>query len=141
KEKLDQKNLLERIGNEVVGNADRRILWLELISAINRGLPRTPGIEPGSVPDPKQFPFKRRQELYIEKIETEYFKDLSEWFSENAKARYEEGHRVLYGDDPQGEGAEPGGESGGESAGGEPPTGEGWVVELQGYHFFNEIPE
>jgi type IV pilus assembly protein PilM len=137
KEKLDQKNLLERIGNEVVGNADRRILWLELVSAINRGLPRTPGIEPGMVPDPKIFPFPQRQELYIEKIETEYFRDLTDWYTENAQARYEEGHRVLYGDDAGNE------DSAGEGEGGalEPPTGEGWVVELQGYHFFNEIPE
>jgi type IV pilus assembly protein PilM len=130
KEKLDQKSLLERIGNEVVGNADRRILWLELVSALNRGLPRTPGVEPGTVPDPKEVPFTQRRELYIERVETEYFKDVSEWFTEHVQNRYSDGHRVLYGVAP--------GEEGSEHPAAEPPTGEGWVVELQGYHFFNE---
>src|SRR5690606_29025202 len=72
-------------------------------------------------------------ELYIERVETEYFKDMSQWFTDTAQARYEEGHRILYGAAP--------GDEGNDQPAIEAPTGEGWVVELQGHHFFNEIPQ
>ncbi len=156
KERLDKKALLERIGNEVVGNTDRRILWLELMTAINLGLPRTPNVDPSVVPDPKTLPFDQRQELNIEKIETQYFTDLSEWYTAEAQRRYQNTQRELgltSSDGAAGGGAGQGGAGsasasgafgasggnagGGAASGNEPPSGEGWVIELVGHHFYN----
>ncbi|GIW93927.1 MAG: pilus assembly protein PilM [Pirellulaceae bacterium] len=143
RELLSRKTLLEKLGDEVVGNADRRILWLELITAFNQGLPRTEGVEPGTVPDPKQIPFSQRKELHIEGLESLYVSDLSQWFNEGIRKRYEETLRVIRS-------------SGNQAAGSNTPaptdqlnaatpvtgpTGEGWVLRFSGYHFYNEDAE
>lgn len=153
REQLAKKQLLERLGDEVVGNADRRILWLELITAFNQGLPRTPGVEPGSVPDPKVLPYSKRQELHIQGLETVYVEDLSKWFNDAMRKRYEEGMRVVRGapsaksdaaqTSPQGSTST--GNAFSTAAGATSmtagPTGEGWVIDFSGYHFFNEDPK
>ncbi len=139
KEKTAKKQLLERIGDEVVGNADRRILWLELLTAINQGLPRTPGVEPGTVPDPKVMPYGKRQEIHIASIETQYFEDVSTWLSEPVKKRYEEGRRVMRGEQPAADATGADGTAAAAPAETEAAlTGEGWIIEFDGYHFFNE---
>src|SRR5262249_19668820 len=47
---------LQKVGNEVVGSSDRRVLWLEVMKAINLSLPpMAPGLEPQMpTPDPKK---------------------------------------------------------------------------------------
>ncbi|MEO2010388.1 MAG: type IV pilus assembly protein PilM, partial [Pirellulaceae bacterium] len=55
--RMKKMALLQGIGREVVGNTDRRILCLELITALNLGLPLTPEIEVGTIPDPEDVPF------------------------------------------------------------------------------------
>jgi len=149
REQLAKKELLQRLGDEVVGNADRRILWLELITAFNQGLPTTPGVEPGSVPDPKTVPFSKRQELHIQGLETVYVDDLSKWFNEPRRKRYEEGLRVVRKSDQApaepssstspGALTSPGAMASGTATKG--PSGEGWVISFSGYHFFNENPD
>ncbi|MBM4000667.1 MAG: type IV pilus assembly protein PilM [Planctomycetes bacterium] len=144
KEKIAKKQLLERIGDEVVGNADRRILWLELITALNQALPRTPGVEPGTVPDPKVVPYGKRQEIHIESIETQYMEDLATWWTDPMKQRYEEGKRVMRGEQPATASGSTDGSSSTTStatAGATETaalTGDGWIIEFDGYHFFNE---
>ena len=81
---------LVALGNELSGDSDRRLLWLELLKAINRALPRTEGIEPGQVPDPTEVPISQRKELNIEYIESQYFSDLASWFTEPVRRRYME---------------------------------------------------
>jgi type IV pilus assembly protein PilM len=144
KENLDKKKLLERIGDEVVGNADRRILWLELITAVNQVLPRTEGLAPGTVPNAKDFPFDKRDELHILSVETQYFDDLSTWYTDFVKTRYQEGRGVLQGETPETANAtQPAGTFAAttttdQSAG---PKGEGFVIQLEGYHFKNSDPQ
>ena len=162
------------IGEEVVGDADRRILWLELLKAINQALPKTPGVSPRDIPDPKVLPFGQRQELFIQSVESEYFVDLSLWFSEEIKKRYNE-HTILSGiaekagvivpgiegyvapegaaaapatdfamaPDPYAAAADPYATTDPTAAAASdinipPPTGPGWVIELKGYHYFND---
>ena len=145
KEKINKKKLLERIGSEVVGNGDRRILWLELTTAINQLLPRTPGIVPGTVPDPKAVPYSKRMELYIEKVEAEYFPDLTVWYTDDIKKKYQEGQReikaLMAGASPANAKTAEGGDNqssdGSGEQQGEALTGEGWVIELTAHHFFN----
>lgn len=88
KKKLDQ---MRSIGNEVVGAADRRVLWLEVMKAINESLPPMADakkLAPGQIPDHKQLPFIKRQDLKIEYVETQRFPDLKTWFNDTVKRRY-----------------------------------------------------
>lgn len=175
-----QLNNLRAIKTEVVGSADRRVLWLELMRAINEALPAMDPVknrvQPGQIPDPKVLPFGERQDLKIEYVETQRFNDLSLWFTENVKRRYLEFHpqvaeellKKMAAADPNAPAAnpaagpldpnagQPGGIAGeggagpvGEDVLGEsnvsavplpPPTGPGWVIEIGGYHFYNERP-
>lgn len=90
----DQQKLLTQmrsIGNEVVGAADRRVLWLEVMKAINESLPPMAArgrIPVGQIPDHKQLPFTQRQDLKIEYFETQRFPDLKVWFNDTVKRRY-----------------------------------------------------
>ena len=45
---------LNSLGEEVSGNAERRLKWLEIIKAINAGVPRT-NYPDGKVPTPRSF--------------------------------------------------------------------------------------
>ena len=86
--RVQQLEELVALGNELSGDSDRRLLWLELLQAINRALPRTEGLEPGQVPDPSELPISQRKELNIEYIESQYFSDLASWFTEPVRRRY-----------------------------------------------------
>ena len=83
------------IGDEVVGASDRRLLWLELLKAINTALPWTEGVDPRAYVDYKKLPFDKRKELHIEYIESEYFPDLTTWYSTPVQDKYSELQRHL----------------------------------------------
>ncbi|MDA1177433.1 MAG: pilus assembly protein PilM, partial [Planctomycetota bacterium] len=89
----DQKNQLEmlkQLGKQVVGNAEGRILMLELVKVINESLPRPEGVDPMAV-DPLPIASGKRPEIHIEHIEMEYKTDVKEWFTEDAKKRFMQG--------------------------------------------------
>jgi type IV pilus assembly protein PilM len=175
---------LKAIGKEVVGNADRRLLWLELLKAVNQALPRDEDFQPGRIPNVKDKPFTQRKNVNIEYLESEYFPDLSKWFDESVKLRYAQtldaidetkpnvpaadpaadpagqvpgvpGQPGVPGVQPGVPGVQPGvpgvqpGVPGQPGVAGQPgqvpeitgPTGPGWVLEMNGYHFFNEDPK
>lgn len=99
------------IGEELVGNVDRRLLWLELLKAISQALPKTDfttlpngqktDYVPGTIPDNKQYPIEQRREIYIEYIETEYFPDLTTWINDpQVQAKYAEERRIAEEDAP-----------------------------------------
>jgi type IV pilus assembly protein PilM len=91
--KQKELKLLQRIGQEVAGGTDRRVLWLEVMKAINNSLPpmdptgtvHKPGDPP---PDPQKLPFIKRQDLKIEYIESQFYQDLGVWFTDQVKTRY-----------------------------------------------------
>ena len=79
---------LKSIGDQVVGNSDRRFLLLELKKAVNQALPREPGLRPGQVSD---LPLEDRVNLYIETVEMQYFggeQSLADWFDEDVQEAY-----------------------------------------------------
>jgi type IV pilus assembly protein PilM len=134
-DRKSKKALFEKIGSEVVGNADRRILWLELITALNQGLPQTPGIARGTIPDPEEIPFTSRQELFIDRVEDQYFENLTTWYTGDVKLARAATIRILGGDlEEPDENAPPTTPEAG-------PTGTGWVIEFRGHHFFNDDPD
>ncbi len=112
KERVEKYALLQQIGHEVVGTADRRVLWLELMKAINNALPPTDeSLAPGQVPDAKTLDFSKRKDLKIEYIESQYFPasgepaigdtpatwvgGLDNWFTDEVKRKYLEANPHL----------------------------------------------
>lgn len=87
---------MRAIGDEVVGAADRRVLWMEVMKAINQSLPamiepkdlKAKNLQPGQIPDHQQLPFTQRRDLKIEYFESQHFPDLKVWFTEIVKRRY-----------------------------------------------------
>jgi type IV pilus assembly protein PilM len=81
---------MQKIGREVVGSADRRVLWLEMMKALNKSLPpMVEGLDPRApTPDFKTLPFDQRKDLKISHIETQFFPELSTWFTELVKEKY-----------------------------------------------------
>jgi type IV pilus assembly protein PilM len=120
---------LNVLGEEVSGNAERRLMWLETLRALNAAIPRA-NYPDGKPPSPKALPFEDRIDIHITGVESKKYEDLSTWFTPLAtryrqeirdwatitKARPEVVEALL---------ADAG------------PTGSGWVLELKGYHYYN----
>jgi type IV pilus assembly protein PilM len=109
KAKQTELDRVKNIGEELVGNVDRRLLWLELLKAISESLPKTDfsklpngkpsGIAAGAIPDHTQYPIDLRKEIHVEYIESEYFPDLATWWAnEEMKRRYGEERRIAAGE-------------------------------------------
>ena len=168
KAKLEKVELLKKISNEVIGASDRRVLWLELMRAINTSLPpMDESLPPGApVPDPQKLDFKKRKDLKIEYIETQFFPELSAWFNDRVKTKWLEINpeaAKAAGADPAAAPVQAAPAQPDPTAGMDPqmammqgggnivvattdvsginikgPSGPGWVIELKGHHFFND---
>ncbi|MGI8981767.1 MAG: pilus assembly protein PilM [Pirellulaceae bacterium] len=178
-EKTAKLAKLRDFSTEVMGTGDRKLLWMELLVALNQSLPSTPGFE-GRIPDFKTKPFHERQELHLDYVETQYFpmgngrNGLSEWWA-GVGDKYNDDNRIAAesaaaaapgsaapaagaanppastppagtppGSTPPAAGGPslpPGAGGVAGSAGPVPPggpTGAGWVVEVQGHHFYHD---
>ncbi len=160
-----QFQALEKLGDEVVGGADARFIVLELLKAIDVALPREEGADPFAI---SKTPYLKRQELFIESIDSEYFPTLSTYFTPDVRDRHTQFLKDLalsrkqaeMAQAPAAEGAPdatvpaPGDVAAEES---EPPLEEelveeeatpevvmpemtqpGWVIQIQGFHFHND---
>jgi type IV pilus assembly protein PilM len=118
-----------------VSNVEGRLLWLELMKAIEAALPKDP--RPADEREETAEDITQRTELHIEAMDQQHYTDLGgEWFSV-VQASYEEA-RELGGVDP-GDGSAPEefpAEGEGELGEGA-LSGPGWVVQLTGYHYHN----
>ncbi|MEM6472656.1 MAG: pilus assembly protein PilM, partial [Planctomycetota bacterium] len=127
------KNLtfLNAIGEEIAGEAEDRVVWMELMRAVNQMIPRGK-YENGEVPTIKEMPYEDRIDFHITSIDTKRYEDITEWY-EPRKERFEEEDldwRAKMGVTPSEDEDAVAEEDTG-------PTEEAWVVELQGYHYFN----
>jgi type IV pilus assembly protein PilM len=93
KKKQDELALIQKIGHEVAGGTERRVLWMEVLKAINNSLP--PMDMTGQIvkpsdppPDVKKLPFIKRQNLKVEYVESEFYPDLAVWFNDEVKRKY-----------------------------------------------------
>jgi len=82
---LSEKEQLELIGRYVVGNEENRRLWPELTKAISQALPVDKTLEPGAV---SKKPIEERPDLQIESIDSQYFPDLTFWYTQAVKDKY-----------------------------------------------------
>ena len=178
---------LQKFGEQLIGNSDRQVLWIELLKTVNSVLPH----EQTNWRDPDQIPFSDRPDFYIESIDNAYLEDLGDWWTK-VSANHEKGlsfikkNRQIWIDGIQqnanfvannrefveqmialqttaaqeaaanaatNDGGAGGGPVGGGPVGGGPvggggaaPAGggssdPGWVIQLKGYHFFNNDRE
>lgn len=128
-EKKSKLVLLSRIGQELSSNGDRRLLWMEILKSIQEGLRHDPA---DSLKTPAEKPYDKREEFHITKIDSTYVTDLNHWF-QPLQATYIEGNadRENMWRRPKPTPVE------GQPAPPATPTGPGWVIQLEGYHYFN----
>lgn len=119
---------LNSLGEEVSGNAEDRLVWLEAIKAINSLIPRQDYPE-GKIPSPTELPLEDRIDIHVTEIDTKHFEDLATWYTPIVDQRYKEEMRnwarTMRRTLPEEFALDTG------------PTGPGWVVQLRAYHYFN----
>jgi len=70
---LQQFQAIRGIGDNLVGNVEGRILWLELLHAVNQCLPADEG--------EKDEDISQRNELHIRNLQCTYVPELSVWYA------------------------------------------------------------
>ncbi|MDC0574829.1 pilus assembly protein PilM [Pirellulaceae bacterium] len=167
---------LQSFGEQLIGNTDRQVLWIELLKTVNSVLPQ----EQTNWRDPDIIEFGDRPDFYIESIDNAYFEDLNDWWTKVSEdhqkglafikdnrqnwingiqnnpgfvANNQEfvdqmiaaaaaaeavatSAKNTTGNDGSAAGPGGAGNVATPTAGG--PTGSGWVIQLKGYHFFNQ---
>ena len=151
---LTTVELLTKVGEEVAGNADRRILWMELLNSMFQAM----GTKSDPKATPEDLPYYKREDIHISRLDCKYYEDLSTYFNERVQAAYDEDKRVredrLNLKPPAADGAEPGADpaaaaapaadaTAGDAAAGDGAgvTGPGWVIQLNGWHYHNQPPD
>ncbi|WP_197524648.1 type IV pilus assembly protein PilM [Botrimarina hoheduenensis] len=152
---------LGTIATNLQSNRDGKLLWIELLKAIDAAMPRDERPVDERLRTAEDV--TQRTELHISSMDCQQFEDLSLWFT-GVQTQYEDMLRARAEQDSENEadkpaepaeeteveappeadaepsvggfdvGVEPGAE--GEGAGG--PAGPGWVIQLTGYHFHND---
>jgi type IV pilus assembly protein PilM len=119
---------LNKLGEEVSGSAENRLLWLEVLQAINNAFPRTEWPN-GKIPSHREVPLEERIDIHFTDLESKHYDDLATWWTPVVAQRYREEManwtlvtKKTLAVDPA---TDPG------------PTGPGWVFQLHGYHYFN----
>jgi len=126
--------LFQRVGDEVSAGASRRAMSLDLSKAIEASLHRDKALMEKT---PIELPYSKRQDFHIKRVEQKFVKDFSKWFNADLASRYKDQYetrlQLLESNAKPSktpESTEPLAEP-------VPPTGQGWVVEIEGYHYFN----
>lgn len=154
--KMNSVTLLTKVGEEVSGNADRRILWLELLHSVFQAIERPEGMDGVGLPSPKDLPYYKRPDIHITRWDCKYYEDLSTWYTQQVKDAYEEDKRTRLDrldltpakaetGDAAAEAAADTTAAADSTGEGEAGTGEltgpGWVIQLNGYHYHNQPPD
>jgi len=128
------------IGQHLVGNVEGRIRWLELLKAINGCLPPDPPRQAGAPPladDAERI--TESKELHVTSLACQPLDDVSQWVKAQ---KFEEAAADTAGKTPGPVAPAPGKGAGSAApdagAGGtQPPTGDGYIIQIKGYHFHN----
>jgi type IV pilus assembly protein PilM len=86
---------IEKVGKSLVSNVEGRLLWLEVLKAIDASLPKAEGEIDETAFEAKELAKKlaeaisQRTELHIESIDCQQFDDLAMWFSPPVQRNYE----------------------------------------------------
>ncbi|MEO8269496.1 MAG: pilus assembly protein PilM [Aureliella sp.] len=151
-----QVSLLQTIGSEVSGSTDRRLQWMEVMTALSNALQRPEGFDVKSIPSPDELPYIDRTDIHVTKIESKYYDDLSTYLTAKVESGYEEDkHSRLIAlglmkapagvqegeeatdaevDPPATDDSEPDAAASDEEGG-----NSGVVFQIEGYHYHNDI--
>jgi len=122
-------SLFEKVGREVGVGAEKRIMVLELYSAIEAALNRDPELVKKT---PEELPYSDRKDFHITRVEQKFEADLSTWFDATKLDKYKDSiatrrQLLLLPDAPS------------ELPELTPLAGSGWIIEIRGYHYFNGV--
>ncbi len=67
-------NDVDQMGKSIVGNVEGRLMWLELLKAIDSILPRDPASKRSEIKVPD------RTDLHIEEMDCQYYPELKAWY-------------------------------------------------------------
>ena len=152
---------LKEWGKAVVGGADSRFMVLELVKTLNSALPGQDGL---AATELSTLKYQERPDLFIQSVDMKYFTDISVYANETVTKRYQlfreflaMNEKMLAGEAPppantaddsatsdDSEEPEDAGDSDDEEstessiAVPEVPAGPGWVVQLKGFHFYED---
>lgn len=137
---------IDKIGQNLVGNVEGRIRWLELLKAVNACLPSDSpreAAEEDEEENQKKIPpadrIAARNELHITNLECQKAEDVSQWY-EIIKQWDPEAKKPSNADpmaqDETNAYANDGMGGGFENATAE-LKGPGWIIQLRGYHYHN----
>ena len=127
---------MNRLAAELVASSEDKSSWTEIQSAIYQSLPKDPKLENLESVDPNEYGFSDRKELYLDHIETKYYKDVGEWLGTVKPI-----HDTMFESSTADLAAllQPIKEAAAEAAVGTVSeiTGDGWVIEIKAHHFHN----
>lgn len=137
---------VQGIGKQLVANNEGRLYWMEIFQAVDACLPRDAGEK---LPKPEGMDeeefwwenIKRKNQIYIRRIEAEYCEKLEDWYAA-AKKSATGGAAGAAG------GAAPGTEPAPGAPPADPnavveatPKGPGWIIQITGHHFHNPVQD
>jgi type IV pilus assembly protein PilM len=155
-----------KTGENLVGNVDGRLLWLEMFKAVDQCLPTDGTERPEDIMD--------RNEVHIKELNCEWFADLKTWYATGVAERIKDLMAGMASAAASDAAAAPGAAAPGVPGAGAPsapapgpsaiaapaapgvapaapgaapgsppvedpgPSGPGWVIQLKGYHYHNK---
>jgi len=152
-ERVGEYERIKAIGQNLTANAEKRLLWLEVLRAIDAALPRQVGEEKD---------IEKRYELHITSLDCEHFADVSQWYNKIRQAYAEDRNAAAAaargaapeealpeeasppGDNPLATGqgiGQPAAPAETPQTNDPGPSGPGWVIQLTGYHYHNHKQE
>ena len=144
---LEEFKSTSEIGDGLIGNVDGRLLWLEMMTALNQCLPADP-------PDKRPEDVADRNEIHIRELECEWVPKLEVWYTSGISEKIKE---VKASEAPAPPPPRPTGDAVADANAPQPPaegaaaaappaedpgpTGAGWVIQLRGHHYHNKQSE
>jgi type IV pilus assembly protein PilM len=129
----------DKMGQELAGIPERQILWPALMRAVNEALPQAGKTTNELISDDKgPIPLGKREQLHITSIECEYFPKLDTWFTPKLRDEWLSEHPQPKAAPASAEGETPAAE-GAAAPAAIGPTGSGWIIQLTGHHFHNDL--
>ncbi len=121
-------NSIGQIGSNLQSNSDGRLLWLELLKAVDAALPKD--LRPEAERQKTAEDVTKRNELHISSMDCQYFADSATWFS-RIQDIYNDAERTRTEEEEAAAAAapKPAAEDGAEPADGEVPADEAAVAE------------
>jgi type IV pilus assembly protein PilM len=152
---VNKFNEITEIAHNLQSNVDGRLLWLELLKAVDAARPKDPR-SPGERKETAED-ISTRTELHFTRMDCEYVADLKVWYDSisnqyvpvkspeappaNQPAAGADAAAAAEAAITGEPAASPDAVAGETAPAADPgPSGPGWIIEIQGHHFHNPLP-